>query len=373
MIKNFNEYGYTYASNFLDQNKCKELTQVLKDYVKNKKTFIDPKCPVSHTIYGTPEFDQLLLDCLPAMEKISGKELLPTYSYARLYLPNEELKIHVDRESCEISATITLGFEGDCWPIYFGDDEKKSNPKQIEINVGDAIVYKGMDNWHWREKYVEGKWQAQVFIHYVDKNGPYANYKLDKRESLGDFGKTKQQLPVLDICYTLPEAITPQFCDNLINTYSKDEVEKEPPYIGNRKIDYNIRNVQKLCLPTDVGIGGTLTAVGLNTNNKFWKFDVTHSNQSEFLMYEVGGKYEEHMDTFFDHSAETRKITVLAILNDDFEGGKFFIKNGHNKIYPKQNKGDVIVFPSFLIHGVEPVTKGKRFTVVTWLCGNFFK
>ena len=367
--------GYTYASNFIDQNKCKELVDVIQNYVKNNETKVDLNCPLSKTVYGTPEFDQFLVDCLPKMEEISGLELIPTYSYARLYAPNEELKIHVDREACEISATITLGFEGDCWPICFGDDKNKANAKQIIINTGDAVVYKGCDNWHWREKYTEGKWQAQVFIHYVDKNGPYADHKYDKRPTLGDWGNGKKVEPTLDICYTLKSAITEQFCDNLINTYSKDEVKKELPYIGTdaETVDYNIRNVKRVELPESTGIGGTLTAIGLNTNHKFWKFEVTHSNQTEFLMYEVGGKYEEHTDTFFDHSDETRKLTVLAILNDDYEGGKFYVRNGKDKIYPPQSKGDVIVFPSFIMHGVEPVTKGQRFTAVTWLVGKFFK
>jgi PKHD-type hydroxylase len=47
--------------------------------------------------------------------------------------------------------------------------------------------------------------------------------------------------------------------------------------------------------------------------------------------------------------------------------------NSNEKIYPPQEKGDIIVFPSFMVHGVEPVTKGKRFTVVTWLVGPYFK
>jgi hypothetical protein len=38
---------------------------------------------------------------------------------------------------------------------------------------------------HWREKYTEGKWQAQVFLHYVDADGPHVNQKYDGRESLG--------------------------------------------------------------------------------------------------------------------------------------------------------------------------------------------
>jgi hypothetical protein len=54
------------------------------------------------------------------VEAATGKKLFPTYAYARWYAPGDELKIHRDRDSCEISATITLGFEGSPWPIYHG-------------------------------------------------------------------------------------------------------------------------------------------------------------------------------------------------------------------------------------------------------------
>jgi PKHD-type hydroxylase len=72
-------------------------------------------------------------------------------------------------------------------------------------------------------------------------------------------------------------------------------------------------------------------------------------------------------------SDETRKLTVLVFLNDDFEGGKFYIQNGSNRLYPQQTKGTAITFPSFMPHGVEPVTKGIRYSVVTWMVGPYFK
>jgi PKHD-type hydroxylase len=70
---------------------------------------------------------------------------------------------------------------------------------------------------------------------------------------------------------------------------------------------------------------------------------------------------------------ETRKLTVLAFLNDDFKGGKFFLQTGHEKIYPPQKKGTVLVFPSFILHGVEDVEEGERYSVVTWMVGPWFK
>jgi hypothetical protein len=380
MIEKFKEKGYVHLKDFLHKDSCKELANELKRLVSENKTVKDEQCPKSEAIHGTVTFDKLLEDLTPHFEQASGLKLFPTYSYARLYnTQGEELKVHRDRPACEISASLTLDFEGDVWPIFMGANEDKSNGTEIKMGIGDAVMYRGCDIYHWREAYKEGKWQAQVFLHYVDQNGPHAEWKYDKRESLGlsktEGGETNQ---TIEDCYVVRDAVTPAFCDKLIQEYSKPEVEKELPFIGEgrdleKNINLDIRNVQRLQLPLYAGIGATLTAIGLNVNYEIWKYDITHSNQSEFLMYDIKGKYETHVDTFHARSNETRKLTILVFLNDDFEGGKFYIQNGHERTYPEQKKGTVLIFPSFMPHGVEPITKGVRYSIVTWMVGPYFK
>jgi hypothetical protein len=374
--QHFKSNGYVHLKNALDKNSCEVLTNELKALVEAKKTINDSQCPLSEAVHGAQIFDNLLEAMLPYFEQQSGLKLYPTYSYARLYnQQGEELKNHRDRPACEISATITLGFEGDVWAIYMGDHENKTNGTKIEMDVGDAVMYRGMDKWHWREPYVEGKWQAQVFLHYVDQNGPHAEWKYDKRESLGLSKTIQNEIQQFDECYKVEGAISEGFCKRIIAEYAKPEVEKLPPEIGNipGNINLDIRNVQRLQMPLYAGIGATLTAIGLNINHQIWQYHITHSNQSEFLIYDIHGKYETHVDTFHARSNETRKLTVLAFLNDDFEGGKFYIQNSHERMYPQQTPGTVLVFPSFMPHGVEPVTKGVRYSVVTWMVGPYFK
>jgi hypothetical protein len=371
-IQEFKEKGYVHLKDFLHKDSCKELANVLKKLVNEKKTIKDEQCPKSEAIHGTVTFDKLLEDLTPHFEQASGLKLFPTYSYARLYnAQGEELKVHRDRPACEISASLTLDFEGDVWPIFMGANEDKSEATEVKMDIGDAVMYRGCDIYHWREAYKEGKWQAQVFLHYVDQNGPHAEWKYDKRKSLGLSNTTQN----IEDCYVVRDAVTPAFCDRLIEEYSKPEVEKLPPTIGGGEgsINLDIRNVQRLQLPLYAGIGATLTAIGLNVNNDIWKYYITHSNQSEFLMYDVKGKYETHVDTFHAQSNETRKLTILVFLNDDFEGGKFYIQNSHERMYPEQKKGTVLIFPSFMPHGVEPITKGVRYSIVTWMVGPYFK
>ena len=361
---------YVYLPEFINPDSCAQLTQELRRLVISKQTHRDTQCPMSEAVHGAEVFDSLLVQLLPHFETASGKRLLPTYSYARLYAPGDELKVHTDRESCEISATVTLGFDGGVWPIYMGDDMDKSNASEIRMQVGDAVLYRGMDKHHWREKYTEGKWQAQVFLHYVDADGPHAEWKFDKRETLN-----LPTEPEVFRYWAYNDILTPEACDSLIRTYTRDDVLMQPPIIGAGVggIDRNVRNVERICLPTYKDIGGRLTAAGFDANRQAWQFDVTHANQAEFLKYPAGGRYVAHMDTFLSRVGDCRKLTVLAFLNDDFEGGRFFIQDGHERMYPPQSKGTVLVFPSFLVHGVEDVTAGVRYSAVCWLVGPFFK
>jgi predicted 2-oxoglutarate/Fe(II)-dependent dioxygenase YbiX len=382
----FEQNKYLHLNNFLDKENCSQLVDKLKILVDSGKTIKDTQCPLSEGIGGHPIFDNLLEQLTPYFEEVSGKKLYPTYSYARLYAPGDELKIHIDRPSCEISVTLTLGFEGDVWPIYMGDYVDSSQGKEvvdeagkikyvaneceIKMNVGDAVMYYGQDKVHWRKPYKEGKWQAQVFLHYVDANGPHAEWKYDKRTILSHH-KQNQVL-----FWHFPDAMTPEAAKKLSESLEA-QVDGEDAGIGADSItvvDKKIRDVKRITLPSYRGIGATMVGFGMAANHQSWKFDVTHSNQTDYLKYDVDGHYYAHVDTFINPGdTECRKLTVLMFLNDDFEGGRLFLQNGHNKIYPPQNVGTCLIFPSFIVHGVEPVTRGIRRSVVTWLVGPWFK
>jgi len=152
----------------------------------------DTQCPKSWSIYGDPAFDTLLLQLAQPLSNLLGMQLIPAHTYARIYQPGEILEWHKDRPSCEISGTMTLGMSSptDIWPIYVGSpdstkEEKVGNP--INIGVGELMMYEGCEVPHWRDEYT-GTWQAQVFIHYVRANGPYAaEHRFDGRPSLGIF------------------------------------------------------------------------------------------------------------------------------------------------------------------------------------------
>ena len=145
----------------------------------------------SYEKYADSLMESLLLFLKPEIEKHSNLKLIPTYSFFRIYKSGHVLEDHTDRPACEISVTIPIGFKyngksGDyLWPLHVYVNEEK---RYISCDVGDGIIYKGCELKHGREQLDTGNnsYQIQVFLHYVDANGPYAEKnKYDGRSSIG--------------------------------------------------------------------------------------------------------------------------------------------------------------------------------------------
>ena len=118
-----------------------------------------------------------------------------------------------------------------------------------------------------------------------------------------------------------------------------------------------------------------------------WRYDITSAESSQITRYKKGGFYTWHRDGFNDHLSKynepgnafvhdkVRKLSMSILLNDSFEGGEFEVmsynkgKSSVEKPFKSHTQGDVIVFPSSLEHRVAPVTKGVRYSLVTWFLG----
>lgn len=140
--------------------------------------------------YADAFSETLLLQLKPVVEQVTGLSLLPCYSYLRIYGKGAELQKHLDRPSCEISTSLTLGFNAPAlWPIWVAAD---GEDKSIALAPGDMLVYRGADVAHWREPF-QGEFWVQTFLHYVDANGQYTDFRFDGRESIGPFDKQTMQ------------------------------------------------------------------------------------------------------------------------------------------------------------------------------------
>lgn len=133
---------------------------------KNLSDTDDCQAPGAFSGYGL-HWD-LLEDMTDEVSEVFGRELAPTYDYSRIYIPGNDLKRHRDRPSCECSVTLNLRNIGSPWGFFWEDGSFVMEP-------GDLVAYRGCEVEHWREAN-PSSYVYQVFLHYVDVNGPNAGH-----------------------------------------------------------------------------------------------------------------------------------------------------------------------------------------------------
>ena len=127
-----------------------------------------------------------------------------------------------------------------------------------------------------------------------------------------------------------------------------------------------------------------------------WNFDWDFSESCQFTKYGVGQHYGWHCDSWdkpydkpndLNSHGKIRKLSVTVSLSDpsEYEGGnlEFDFRNQVDWERNKKSKikecteirprGSIIVFPSFVWHRVNPVTKGTRYSLVIWNLGRPFR
>lgn len=187
----FQNQGYLHVKDVVSGDVAKFMTEVLRLRAQTNPSS-DEQCPNAKTVtHGELIFDTLLEKAWPVVEAVVGEELIPTYSYARLYGVGDKLEKHTDRESCEISMTIQLGRSHHyAWPIYMGGT-------RIDLGEGEGVIYKGCEVEHWRNECDppnEAYYSGQVFLHYVRAKGQYAEWAGDKRYQVLPFMRNRNVL-----------------------------------------------------------------------------------------------------------------------------------------------------------------------------------
>lgn len=146
--------------------------------------------------YNIPIYKELHYLVKKEIEDILKMELYPTYFYDRFYFVGQQLKRHSDRPSCEVSVTLQISsnHSDDPWPIWF--ERPDGTESYVLMNDGDATVYKGCEREHWRDplpsrynkrqklwrkvrRLEDDTYHHQIFLHYVDANGPFAHHAGD--------------------------------------------------------------------------------------------------------------------------------------------------------------------------------------------------
>jgi len=178
-------FAFNYFLMKRDATEWMHKNNYVSEYTPGFGTWKDEQVPNTYSAYGDTFMETLMMKVLPVMEKHTELKLLPTYTYTRAYKKGDILHRHKDRPSCQISTTLHLG--GNQWPIFIDPTGGDNVPtgSQVDLKVGDMLVYSGCELEHWREAF-KGNVCVQTFLHYNDADGRFGKENIfDKRPMLG--------------------------------------------------------------------------------------------------------------------------------------------------------------------------------------------
>lgn len=173
---------------------------------------------------------------------------------------------------------------------------------------------------------------------------------------------------------------------NGFNSSELEEIEKlatKYPYtdatiIGNESINESIRKSKiKWVHPDDNSQWLYDKFAGMVIEaNKTWKFNlysiIDSIQYTEYLA--GGGHYDWHVD-IGPKNISHRKVSIVVQLSDpsEYDGGDLELWNGGAIKSVFRGRGTTVLFPSFTMHRVTPVTRGLRKSLVLWVGGEHYK
>lgn len=117
-----------------------------------------------------------------------------------------------------------------------------------------------------------------------------------------------------------------------------------------------------------------VSGVVMNLNDRYFGFDLFGINEAfQFTEYTSdNGHYSKHVDRKYGYLV--RKLSVSVQLTDPltYSGGELLLYFDKNPTRTKIEQGSLIIFPSYTMHEVTPVTKGTRYSLVAWVTGKKF-
>jgi deoxyribodipyrimidine photolyase-like uncharacterized protein len=177
----------------------------------------------------------------------------------------------------------------------------------------------------------------------------------------------------LEAIVEIKNIVSPEFIEKIIPLIDKKSIKNLFIQGG---LDKEVRNVKGYYLnfetPTNLFywnfIKKEIERLYTFYKMKFPQMASNKINQIDLLKYSVGGKYETHTDHF---STSIRHLSIIINLNDNYEGGDLVFTDQNNKEIKrlKLGKGSIVFFPSNFMypHGIQPITKGTRYSIVSWL------
>jgi predicted 2-oxoglutarate/Fe(II)-dependent dioxygenase YbiX len=179
-----------------------------------------------------------------------------------------------------------------------------------------------------------------------------------------------------DYIVSFDDIVSSELCDRVVKEYENSYLWN-PTQVGSGAIDTTIRNVDAIGISfnsvmceneaarkeIDALLFACASVAIRKYNDLFPEAKIEEDSGYDLLRYEEGQYYKQHTDSYKKHP---RAVSCSFALNDDYEGGEWGFFDNEIKIKPK--KGSVVMFPSNFMypHQINTVTKGTRYSIVTW-------
>jgi PKHD-type hydroxylase len=163
-------------------------------------------------------------------------------------------------------------------------------------------------------------------------------------------------------------------CNQVIAELSGIEVRDATMGVDGGELNKTSRNTNVRFGGADYWLTDRFEQLAMEANKVCkWDYHITGRENVQLAEYGPEQHYAWHTDTFTLAGTPTeRKISVVCLLNDEFEGGEFQVRLYSDYTAPLQ-KGTIIAFPSILEHRVIPVTSGIRYSATVWFNGPRFR
>ena len=178
-----------------------------------------------------------------------------------------------------------------------------------------------------------------------------------------------------DFIFTVDDILTDKECDFIIEEFGKNKIVKEQCFESNsNEVRESTVDITSLVPNTEA-----FDLVHNATNYLIYEYSqylekldfvwvegmmggMTHSHNYRLMKYSESQSIHDHVDK----SPVTFGSATLS-LNDVYEGGQFRFFKGKYKIRTKKRQGMIFPAENYFVHGVEPITRGIRWSVNSFL------
>ncbi len=165
----------------------------------------------------------------------------------------------------------------------------------------------------------------------------------------------------------------PHEIDNILNFWQEDKTIKAT-VSGEEIYNNKLRNSSVMFIentPENNWIYDKMASLTINCNNERYWFDLLGFHQElQLTRYSEGDFFDWHLD-FGAGEISARKLSITIQLSDEdeYEGGDLQFMINNKIVDAPRKKGTIVIFPSFIMHRVTPITKGTRQSIVGWVSG----